>query len=52
LFAESYLNDQKILPQALVFDPNDPATQQVFARNKTKRLAQSELKVIKLHQED
>ncbi|WP_336034427.1 hypothetical protein [Acinetobacter bereziniae] len=52
LFAESYLNDQKILPQVLVFDPNDPATQQVFARNKTKRLAQSELKVIKLHQED
>ena len=52
LFAESYLNDQKILPQALVFDPNDPATQQVFARNKTKRLAQSELKVIELHQED
>lgn len=52
LFAESYLNDHKILPQALVFDPNDPATQQVFARNKTKRLAQSELKVIKLHQED
>ncbi|MFW1946560.1 YncE family protein [Acinetobacter bereziniae] len=52
LFAESYLNDQKILPQALVFDPNDSATQQVFARNKTKRLAQSELKVIKLHQED
>lgn len=52
LFAESYLNDQKILPQALVFDPNDPAMQQVFARNKTKRLAQSELKVIKLHQED
>lgn len=52
LFAESYLNDQKILPQALVFDPNDPASQQVFARNKTKRLAQSELKVIKLHQED
>lgn len=52
LFAESYLNDQKILPQALVFDPNDPATQQVFARNKIKRLAQSELKVIKLHQED
>ena len=52
LFAESYLNDQKILPQALVFDPNDPATQQVFARNKTKRLAQSDLNVIKLHQED
>ncbi|ATZ65564.1 YncE family protein [Acinetobacter bereziniae] len=52
LFAESYLNDQKILPQVLVFDPNDPATQQVFTRNKTKRLAQSELKVIKLHQED
>lgn len=52
LFAESYLNDQKILPQALVFDPNNPATQQVFARNKTKRLAQSELKVIELHQED
>lgn len=52
LFAESYLNDQQILPQALVFDPNDPATQQVFARNKTKRLAQSELKVIELHQED
>lgn len=52
LFAESYLNDQKILPRALVFDPNDPATQQVFARNKTKRLAQSELKVIELHQED
>lgn len=52
LFAESYLNDQKILPRALVLDPNDPATQQVFARNKTKRLAQSELKVIELHQED
>jgi hypothetical protein len=52
LFAESYLNEQKILPQALVFDPNDPATQQVFARNKTKRLAQSKLKVIELHQED
>ncbi|MCX5468755.1 YncE family protein [Acinetobacter nematophilus] len=52
LFAESYLNEQKILPQALVFDPNDPATQQVFTRNKTKRLAQSKLKVIELHQED
>lgn len=52
LFAESYINEQQILPQVLVFDPNDPATQQVFARNKTKRLAQSELKVIELHQED
>ena len=52
LFAESYLNEQQILPQALVFDPNDPAIQQVFERNKSKLLGQSELKVIELYRKD
>ena len=52
LFSYSYFNDEQVLPKALIFDPRDPATQQVFERNKTKLLGQSELKVIKLQQED